>query len=199
MKVLIVYYSKTGNTKIIANELASLLKSDIEEIIETNPKTGLIGMFSEGKDAIFQKTDKDSIKDLQHKLTDYDVVIIGSPVWAWTLANAVRAFIEKYKQDFKQIAFFATFGGTGYNRALSHVEKLSGKSPIASISVTELKIKKKEFKPSLEEFSKKLSEPIKKDTAEVNKTAPVESKPAPKTEPEKVAEKTTKKASTIES
>lgn len=155
MKTLVVYYSKTGNTGIVAKELAQTLSAEIEQIVETQPKEGIVGMILAGKDAALQNSTP--ITELKNKVADYDLVVIGTPIWAWTMANPIRAFIEKNKKDLKKIAFFATMGNSGDKRAFSHMEKLSGLTPAATISFVDSKVKNGEFKTGLAEFSKKLT------------------------------------------
>jgi len=150
MKTLIVYYSKTGNTQIIAKELAQNLNADLEELIETNPKDGVVWMVMASKDAILRNGV--AINDLKHQVADYDLVIVGTPVWAWSMASPVRGFIEKYKQNLKKVAFFATMGNTGDKQAFTHMEKLSGLAPVATVSFTDGKIKNGEFKEVLKVF-----------------------------------------------
>jgi len=155
MKTLVVYYSKTGNTRLVAKELAQNLSADLEELADAHPKEGIVGMIIAGKDAALQNST--AINDLKHQITDYDLVIIGTPIWAWTMANPIRGFFEKYKQNLKKVAFFSTMGNSGDKRAFSHMEKLSGLTPIATISFIDSKIKNGEFKTALTEFGKKLA------------------------------------------
>ncbi len=154
MKTLVIYYSKTGNTQLVAKELAHDLTADLEELTEIHPKEGIIGMIIAGKDAALQKSTP--INDLKHLVTDYDLVIIGTPIWAWTMANPIRCFLEQHRQNLKKIAFFATMGGNGDKRTFLHMEKLSGLAPIATLSLIDNKIKKGDFKTSLMEFEKKI-------------------------------------------
>lgn len=154
MKTLVVYYSKTGYTRNIAKELAQNLNADLEELAETHPKEGIVGMILAGKDAALQQSTP--INDLKHQVADYDLVVIGTPIWAWTMANPVRSFLEKHKANLKKVAFFATMGNSGEKRAFSHMEKLSGLTPIATIAFLDSKIKSGDFKAGLTEFGKKL-------------------------------------------
>ncbi len=155
MKTLVVYYSKTGNTGTVAKELAQTMSAEIEEVIETKPKEGIVGMIIAGKDAALQNSTP--INDLKHNVADYDLVVIGTPIWAWTMANPIRAFLEKNKPNLKKVAFFATMGNSGDKRAFSHMEKLSGLIPAAAISFIDGKVKNGEFKTALAEFGKKLT------------------------------------------
>jgi len=150
MKILVVYYSKSGNTKIVAQELAQNLGADIEEITESQPKEGVIGYIFACKNAALQTSTP--INDIKRQITEYDLVIIGTPIWAWTMANPIRSFLEKYKQNLKQISFFATMGGSGDKRAFLHMEKLSGLIPAATIAFADSKIKSGGFKADLQNF-----------------------------------------------
>jgi flavodoxin len=155
MKTLVVYYSKTGNTQTVAKELAQNLSADLEVLTETKPKEGIVGMILAGKDAALQNSTP--INDLKNKTDDYDLVVIGTPIWAWTMSNPIRSFFEKHKQGLKKVAFFATMGNSGDKRAFSHMEKLSGLTPAATISFQDAKVKNGEFKTGLAEFVKKLT------------------------------------------
>ncbi len=155
MKTLVVYFSKTGNTATVAKELAQILSADLETLAETKPKEGIVGMILAGKDAALQNSTP--INDLKNNITNYDLVVVGTPVWAWTMSNPIRAFFEKHKKDLKKVAFFATMANMGDKRAFSHMEKLSGLAPAATISFVDSKIKNGEFKTGLAEFGKKLA------------------------------------------
>lgn len=151
MKTLVVYYSRTGNTKIIAETIAKDLAADLEEITEIQPKTGIIGWLVAGKDATLQKSTP--INALKHQVTNYDLVIIGTPVWSWNMSPPVRSFLQKYKQNLKQVAFFATMGGNGDQRAFTGMTKLTGLTPLATVALLERKIKRNDFKTSLLGFT----------------------------------------------
>jgi flavodoxin len=158
MKTLIVFYSRTGNTKAVAKELAQNLNADLEEITETKPREeGVIGKIILSKDAILQN--EVSINDLKRQIADYDLVVIGTPIWAWNMANPIRSFLNKYKQDLslKKVAFFATMGSNGDGRAFIQMEKLIDLSPVATIAFTDGQIKDGNFKTNLVIFEKKIS------------------------------------------
>ena len=157
MKTLVIYYSRTGNTKIIAEIIAKNLAADLEEITEIQPKTGIIGWLIAGKDATLQKSTP--INDLKHQVADYDLVVIGTPVWSWNMSPPVRSFLQKYKQDLKQVAFFTTMGGNGDQRTFSHMTALSGLTPLATVALLESKIKRSDFKTSLQNLIETLKDP----------------------------------------
>jgi len=140
-KILVSYYSKTGNTKKVAEKISSILNADIDEITDRKNKKGLKGILREIKNLIFGKTEINYKKDPK----TYDLVIIGTPIWAWTLVPAVKKYLEKNK--LKEVAFFCTYGGHvgGTKKTFRDMEKLSNK-PINVLGLTAEDIKSPEDK-----------------------------------------------------
>lgn len=155
MKTLIVFYSRTGLTRKIAQGLVGLLKCDIEEIADMKERRGAIGNLIACKDAANKKlTDIAQVK-LDPGL--YDLVIIGTPVWAFTMACAVRTYITLNKNKFKQVAFFATQGGMGDKSTYSDMENLCAQKPRAELTLNAKEITRGIYLPKLQEFIKKLN------------------------------------------
>ena len=116
MKSLVAYYSRTGNTKTVAEAVADSLNADVEPISsDTEGKgTGRLVMQALFKvQARIGQTTKDP--------SLYDVVVVGTPVWAHTISSPVRTYLAKNKSKFKSVAFFCTYGGSGSERALRMV------------------------------------------------------------------------------
>jgi flavodoxin len=130
MAILVVYYSRTGNTKKIGDEIAQALDCDKEELIDTKKRSGIFGYLIGGYDAT--RKNLTILKDIQKKLMEYDLVIVGTPVWSWTVCPAVRTFLLNNKEKIKNIAFFATEGDSGDERTFAEMEKISGKRPVAT-------------------------------------------------------------------
>ena len=82
MKSLVVYYSRTGNTKFVAEEIAAEIGADIEEIVDLKSRAGTMGWLSAGRDATINRQTK--IAETKRNPADYDLVVVGSPVWAWS-------------------------------------------------------------------------------------------------------------------
>lgn len=117
MKTLVVYYSRTGITKKVAEAISKKLDAEIEEIIDLKDRKGVIGFMTAGRDAL-----KGSVTEIKPPAKDknkYDLVIIGSPVWAGTLAPAVRTYLIDSK--IKNAAFFGTFGSSGANKTFEEM------------------------------------------------------------------------------
>jgi flavodoxin len=103
---LIVYYSRTGNTKIACEALQKELGCDIIEIKDLKSREGGWGFFTAALGSMFNTHTKIDPEHLD--LAPYGAVIIGSPIWAGRPAAAIRTFIAKHRLDGKKIVLFTT-------------------------------------------------------------------------------------------
>ena len=130
-KILIVFYSRTGTTKKVADKLKELLNADIEEVVDTKHRFGLISYLVAVKEATMKKLT--TISKIKKKIKNYKIVIIGTPVWAHTISVPIRTFLNENKQELKKVGFFCTLGATGGKRTIKNMEKLCNKKSIASL------------------------------------------------------------------
>lgn len=154
MKTLVVFYSRTDNTRKVAEEISSVLECDIEEIIDTKKRSGPLGYIRSGRDASSGKLT--ILKDAVNDPSQYDLLIIGTPLWAWHVSTPVRTYIHMNQAKFKDVAFFCTAGGESFDGAFSDMEELSGKSPLAAMGVRANEVKDESYKSKVIEFTKKL-------------------------------------------
>ena len=160
MKALVVFYSRTGNTRKVAGSIASELKCDIEEIIDTKNRSGIFGYMLAGMDSSLKKSS--TIKELQKDTSSYDLVIIGSPVWAWNVPAPLRAYLSKEKNNLKKIAFFCTMDGNDSSGLFGEMKKLAGKEPIRMLDVRSSEVKDENYLGKVGEFVDYLSSALKK-------------------------------------
>ena len=139
MKILIAYYSKTGNTEKVAQNLATLLGADLEKIIDKTSRAGIWGWLIAGRDGMQKKMTE--IETPIKNPADYDLIILGSPVWGWDMVPALRAYVEKFKTDCKNVALFVTSGNTGVDKVAPSFEAALDKklSAVVGFSTSELK------------------------------------------------------------
>ena len=149
-KILIVYYSLTGNTKFIAETIQEILKAEIQEIKpkkDVKPK-GAMRYFWGGYKATMKK--KPSLEPIEKNPNNYDVIIIGTPVWAWTIAPPIRSFLTQYDLSNKKVGFWCCHAG----------------SPGGTLRIME------KCAPDSEVLDKiKFIDPLKKDTEEAKNKA----------------------------
>jgi len=150
MKCLLVFYTRTGTTKKVATSISENLKCDVEQVFDTKKRDGPLGYLSAGKDATFKL--KTKIKETTKNPKDYDLVIIGTPVWAFTLTPAIRTYISKNKNNFKKVAFFCTMGGSGSTRTFFDMEKLCKIKPESTLELTTNEVNENNYIGNLRRF-----------------------------------------------
>jgi hypothetical protein len=64
------------------------------------------------------------------------LVVIGTPVWAWSVSSPVRAYLSANKQRLPEVAFFCTMGGRGSATAFAQMQEIAGKAPLATCALT---------------------------------------------------------------
>ena len=156
MKALVVYYSRTGHTKKVAETIADMLSCDREEIVDTQWRSGPLGWLRSG----YQTTKKSltELKDLESDLSAYDLVIIGTPVWAGTVSVPVRTFVSQYKDLLCRIAFFSTHAGDETQNEFVEMEALCETQPVSVVSFSSREVEKEHYIEKVKEFVIKLEE-----------------------------------------
>ena len=109
MKSLVVYYTRTGNTKFVAETIAAELASDMEEVVDLKKREGTLGYMSASKDATGGKLTE--IAPTKHAPADYDLIVVGTPVWYWRPSPAIKTYLTKHDLAGKKVALFFTMDG----------------------------------------------------------------------------------------
>jgi flavodoxin len=109
VKSLVVYYSRTGNARYVAQIIASQIGADIEEVIDLKKRGGVLGFLSGGKDARNGK--ETEISPSTKSPADYDVIVVGTPIWAGKPTPAIVTYLKKNDLSGKKVAVFFTQGG----------------------------------------------------------------------------------------
>jgi flavodoxin len=167
MKTLIVYYSRTGNTRTACEALQKDLGCDIIEIKDLKNRAGGWGFFTSTIGTLFGTHTK--IDPVHPELAPYNAVIIGSPIWAGKLSTAIRTFIAENRFDGKKVVLYTTtnvFEKEGSKNKAKKMVTESGGQVVGSfqIAVTE-KINEEKIERSqslIEEDAVKLAGEIKK-------------------------------------
>jgi flavodoxin len=128
-RILVAYYSLTGNTERVAKDLAARLGADLEKIVDTKSRTGFLNYFGAAWDAMRGVTAQ--IRAPERNPADYALTIIGTPVWAWNMAPPVRAYIQQVKGKLNNFAFFITSGNTAPEKMVPIMEEAAGRKAAA--------------------------------------------------------------------
>lgn len=127
-KTLIVYYTYTGNTKIIASQIKQQLNCDMLELQPVVP-------FSSDYQTVVDEWQNNSIKaevkikDLNINLQDYDNIILCSPIWWYTITPVVMTFLKQNDLSNKTIYPVLTSAGW-FGHAVEDIKKLAPQSKI---------------------------------------------------------------------
>ena len=129
-KMLVLYYSQTGNTKAVAAEIATRLGADIEEIVPVQLYDGdFQATIERGKKELDEGAFPE-IQPIKADVTKYDVIFIGYPVWFGTYAPPVITFLNQVDLNGKKLVPFCTFGSGGLE---SSTKDLAEAEPNAEI------------------------------------------------------------------
>ena len=112
-KVLVVYYSQTGNTEKVARVIAQSLNADVEAILPVVPYDGDFGQTIERGRKELEEGNFPEIGPLALNPQDYDVIFLGYPVWFGTYAPPVETYLRSVDLSGKKIVPFCTFGSGG--------------------------------------------------------------------------------------
>lgn len=148
---LVVYYSRTGLTKRLAQKIISLLWADEEELLDTRKRSGVIWFLISGRDAAQRRTTV--LKPITYDPSQYDKVILCTPVRDFTMATPIRSYLLDQAKNFpEKIIFFATQGSSGAESAFQEMATLCGKKPIGMLAFTSKEISKNTYEGELQKF-----------------------------------------------
>jgi flavodoxin len=120
MKTLVAYYSRTGHTKFISEKIAQILNADLCQIADKKNREGRLGFLGGGKDALREKLTDIEVSE---SVEGYDLVIIGTPVWAGKITPAIRKFMVTNDFKEKAVALFVTLDGNKPEKSLENMKE----------------------------------------------------------------------------
>ncbi len=153
--MLVIYFSRTGYTRLVANEIATTTGADTEEIQEHTTRSGFFGYFRSAREAL-----RGTLPPLQQeKLNprDYDLVVLGTPVWASHVCSPMRAYLTAHKDDLDRVAFFCTQGDSGARKVLREMSELCGRPPVATLELNDGEIDRRAYDGKLFHFTEALA------------------------------------------
>ncbi len=150
MRTLVVYYSLSGTTRRLATTLAREFSAETEEIrcerYSLSPWGAMRAAFDSWRGRL------PAVAPPAHDLAQYDLVVIGGPIWAFHASTPLRAYLKAAAGRLKAVAFFLTHGGSPPEQALSEMTKLAGIAPNATLVLREEEVKRGEFGPAVSRF-----------------------------------------------
>ena len=137
-KKLVVYFSRTGNTKKVAEKIANGLSCDLIDIKPLKSYKGIMGWLRAGSQGVRRKLPE--IELISMDLNLYDLVIVGTPMWGANMSSPVRSFLTKHVNDIKKIAYFYCSGGEGSDKIFQEFNDLTKIEPVATLGVPQKEI-----------------------------------------------------------
>ena len=135
-KTLCIYYSRTGLTKQIAQQISEKLNANLVEMITEDKYEGFVGYLYACVVALSKKMPKLSYS-AEVNFDDYDNVIVFAPVWVEDACPAAKAFLQDNKNKLKgDVHFVLThMSPIAYEKQIANLGKLLGKDFASYLSV----------------------------------------------------------------
>jgi flavodoxin len=155
LKSLVVYYTRNGNARFVAETIATEIGADVEEVIDLKKRSGILGWLSGGRDA--KQGKETEIAPTKKAPADYDLIVIGTPIWAGKPTPAINTYLKKNDLSGKKAAAFFSQGGKK-PQGINQVKALVPNSIwIGELSITNSLKNKEECKKQIAEWCKTLS------------------------------------------
>ena len=157
MKVLIVYYSRTGRNRELAELMKQKLLGDLDEVVDKKNRGGFWGWLFGGMDAVLKRLTE--IKAVGYEPGKYNVVVLIYPIWAGVMPPAIRTYVRKFKESLagRRVAVVSVSSqGSRNERAVGDLEAAIGKKTAGSLWLTVEEFKEGSFRKDLEALVRKL-------------------------------------------
>ncbi|RWP85538.1 MAG: flavodoxin [Mesorhizobium sp.] len=117
-KGLVAYYTRTGNTRVIARQISRALRADIFEIATVDPYPEdykqQVAVAEQQRESGFEPALAATVPDIE----SYETVFLGFPIWGMTAPSVIRSFLSKHDLSGKTLVPFITHGGYGTGQSL---------------------------------------------------------------------------------
>lgn len=151
MRILVVYYSRTGITRNVAESLAVRLDADLSPIEESDSRSGVRGWLRSALEA--RRGALPPLLPARHDPAKYDLVVVGTPVWFGRVSSPVRSYLRANREHIRRAAFFCTMGGRGAERAFEEMTEALDMAPVTHAAFTDREIAQQAHFRTLERFA----------------------------------------------
>lgn len=152
---LVLYYSRTGTTATIAKALANRLDADIREISCDRYTGGIFRYLLAGYDSV--RGNLPEIEMAEFAAEQYDLVLIGTPIWTSHPALPIRTFLDRKPELPARVAVFLTHGG--HSPAQTCIDELAELLPVpieAKLTLNSAQVSGGKFAVDVSEFASEL-------------------------------------------
>ena len=136
-QVLCVYYSRTGKTRAAMEEVSAALGGELVELDDGVNRAGVLGAARSCLDAVRKSTRFLKPFAAKGEVKTYDLVVIGTPVWAGRCSSVVREFLKKYGRDCRRVAYVITRGTAKerYEQVYDQMDRYTAAPHVAAVSL----------------------------------------------------------------
>jgi hypothetical protein len=159
-RFLVVYYSRTGYTRTVAGDLVAALHADVEQLDDARDRCGIWGYLRCAREALKRRTVE--LVQPAYDPSRYDVVVLGTPVWAGNISSPLRSYVAAHGAALKHVAFFCTQGGSGAEKVFRDLRDLCGQPPLATLAVKDRDITQRAYSQDLERFAAAVSAAVQR-------------------------------------
>lgn len=124
-KTLIVFYSLTGNVKLLAKAAAQLIEADIEELVDNSKWTGPDGFIRRARRA--SKRGDTTLGATKYDPKDYEKNLVLSPLWGPTICPAIRTYLKQQKDSINELSLVVLGGWSDSSGAKEEVASMGFK------------------------------------------------------------------------
>jgi hypothetical protein len=118
--------------------IAKTCEAELEVIQEPANRAGFLGYLRSAIQAALHLNAP--IYPGKRTAKDYDIVIVGTPVWFWNMSSPVRTYLENNRKGFRKVAFFCTCGSAGQEKVLKDMERLCRRRAVATLNATNAEV-----------------------------------------------------------
>lgn len=134
--IICIYYSRTGKTRQVMEEIAQALDCDTFAVSDHAKRSGAIGWLRCGMDAMRKKTRPLEYFTLPRELSEYKLVIIGTPIWAGRCSAVIRSLLLRRGREMQQVAYVLTHNAEeAYRGVFDQMDHCAEQMRIAEVSL----------------------------------------------------------------
>ena len=136
-RVLVAYFTRTGNTQVIARQIQRALRADLFEI---EPAAAYPEDYEETVAQAVRERDssyRPPLKASVANISSYEVVFLGFPIWGETAPPVIRSFLSQHDLSAKTLVPFITHGGYGQGRSMAVVREHAPRASVLNPFVLE--------------------------------------------------------------
>lgn len=154
MKVLTVYFTRSGNTEKVVKKVHESLGGDVELIKEPVSRKGIMGWIRSGRGNSQQEVAE--INETRYDPSNYDLVVLASPIWAGSVSSPMRGYMVKHKEKLLKTAMFLTNDSGQLEKAWAEIDALLDNPPLVKGGL-QRSVSKTEFEPTVKKFLEDIS------------------------------------------